>query len=66
MVVTDLQEGKEVRPIKIRDTFNRRDNFYDKVVFFEDPDFWGSENIIEPTEDLQEGIEKIKRKLLKK
>ena len=66
MVVTDLQEGKELRPIKIRDTFNRRDNFYDKVLFFEDPDFWGSDNIIEPTENLQEGIEKIKRKLLKK
>jgi hypothetical protein len=65
MVVTDRQEGEDVKPIKVRDTFNRRDNFYDKVIYFEDPDFWGDENIIEPTEDLLEGIEKIKQKLKK-
>ena len=63
MVVTDRQEGKELKPIKSRDTFNRKDNFYDKVVFFKDPDFWGSDNIIEPTEDLLKGIEKIRRRI---
>jgi len=65
MVVTDRKEGEGVKPIRIRDTFNRSDNFYDKVIYFNDPHFWGSENIIEPTEDLLEGIDKIKRKLLK-
>lgn len=63
MVVTDRTEGDDVSPIKVRDSFNRRDNFYDKVVFFNDPNFWGNENIIEPTEDLLDGIEKIKQKL---
>lgn len=63
MVVTDRQEDKELKPIKSRDTFNRKDNFYDKVVYFNDPDFWGNENIIEPTEDLLKGIEKIKRRI---
>ena len=63
MVVTDRQEGEGIRPIRTRDTFNRRDNFYDKVVFFRDPAFWGDENIIEPTEDLLKGIEKIKQKM---
>ena len=63
MVVTDRSEGESVKPIKVRDNFNRRDNFYDKVIFFEDPHFWGDENIIEPTEDLLKGIEKIKQKL---
>ncbi len=63
MVVTDRQEGEQVRPIRVRDTFNRRDNFYDKVVYFNDPNFWGDDNIIEPTEDLLKGIEKIKRRL---
>jgi hypothetical protein len=63
MVVTDRKEGEGIKPIKIRDTFNRRDNFYDKVVFFRDPAFWGNQNIIEPTEDLLKGIEKIKQKL---
>ena len=65
MVVTDRTEGEGVKPIRVRDTFNRKDNFYDKVIYFEDPDFWGDENIIEPTEDLLEGIEKIKQKLKK-
>ena len=63
MVVTDRTEGEDVSPIKVRDSFNRRDNFYDKVIFFNDPNFWGDENIIEPTEDLLDGIEKIKQKL---
>ena len=63
LVVTDRKEGEQVRPIRVRDTFNRRDNFYDKVVYFNDPNFWGDENIIEPTEDLLKGIEKIKRRL---
>lgn len=63
MVVTDRQEGRELKPIRNRDTFNRRDNFYDKVIYFNDPDFWGNDNIIEPTEDLLKGIEKIKRRI---
>ena len=63
MVVTDRQEGPDIRPIKVRDSFFRHDNFYDKVIYFEDPDFWGSENIIEPTEDLMKGIDKIKKRL---
>ena len=63
LVVTDRQEGKELKPIKSRDTFNRKDNFYDKVVYFDDPAFWGNDNIIEPTEDLLKGIEKIKKRL---
>ena len=65
MVVTDRQEGKDLKPIRSRDTFNRKDNFYDKVVYFDDPDFWGKDNIIEPTEDLVKGIEKIKKRISK-
>jgi len=63
MVVTDRTEGDTIKPIRRRDSFNRRDNFYDKVIFFSDPNFWGSDNIIEPTEDLLKGIEKIRRKI---
>ncbi len=63
MVVTGREEGRDLKPIRTRDTFNRRDNFYDKVVYFNDPDFWGRDNIIEPTEDLLKGIEKIKRRI---
>ena len=63
MVVTDRQEGKDLKLIKSRDTFNCKDNFYDKVVYFNDPGFWGNDNIIEPTEDLLKGIEKIKKRI---
>ena len=66
MVVTDRQEGADIRPIRVRDSFFRHDNFYDKVIYFNDPDFWGSENIIEPTEDLLKGIDKIKKKMIDK
>lgn len=65
MVVTDRDDSEDIKPIKVRDSFNRRDNFYDKVIYFDDPHFWGNENIIEPTEDLLKGIEKIKQKLEK-
>ena len=61
MVVTDRSEGDDIKPVKASDTFNRRDNYYDKVIYFDDPDFWGEDNIIEPTEDLLEGIGKIKQ-----
>ena len=66
MVVTDCHEGVDIRPIRVRDSFFRHDNFYDKVIYFNDPDFWGSENIIEPTEDLLKGIDKIKKKIVDK
>ena len=66
MVVTDCHEGVDIRPIRVRDSFFRHDNFYDKVIYFNDPDFWGSENIIEPTEDLLKGIDKIKKKMTDK
>ena len=66
MVVTDCHEGANIRPIRVRDSFFRHDNFYDKVIYFNDPDFWGSENIIEPTEDLLKGIDKIKKKMIDK
>ena len=40
------------------------DRVYDlPIIYFDDPDFWGGENIIEPTEDLLKGIEKIKRRI---
>jgi len=64
MVVTDWREDETVKPIRSRDSFNRRDSFYDKVIFFDDPDFWGTDNIIEPTESLEKAVKKL-RKLIK-
>lgn len=60
MVVTEHVEGP-VRPLRARDTFGQRDLFYDEVAYFDEPDFWGAYNIIEPTESLEHAIHKLRR-----
>jgi hypothetical protein len=62
MVVTSVADPSEVSPIRVRDSFSRHDKFYDKVAFFDEPDFWGDYNIISPTESLEEAIERLKKK----
>ncbi len=66
MVVTDRQQqGDEVRRPRGRNSFGIRDRFYDKVEYFDDPDFWADYNIIEPTESLENAIDKLKKKVRK-
>ncbi len=60
MVVTDLLSS-DAKPISGRSSFSSRDSFYDKVAFFNDPDFWADYNIIEPTESLEHAIKKLKK-----
>jgi hypothetical protein len=54
MVVTDV--FPEAHELRGRSTFSSHDSFYDKVLFFDDPDFWKDYNIIEPTVSLEEAI----------
>ena len=61
LVVTDRKE-ENIIPIKGRNSFYQRDSFFDKVEFFEDPDFWADYNIIEPTESLEDAIDKLRKK----
>lgn len=62
MVVTDrLQHGKEARRPRGRSSFGLRDRFYDKVEYFDDPDFWADYNIIEPTETLENAIGRLRK-----
>ena len=64
MVVTDRQQqGDDVRRPKGRNSFGIRERFYDKVEYFEDPDFWADYNIIAPTESLEHAIGKLKKKV---
>ena len=64
MVVTDRQfKGEQVRRPRGRNSFGQRDRFYDKVEYFDDPDFWEDYNIIEPTESLENAIDKLKKKV---
>ena len=66
MVVTDRRQmGEEVKRPKGRNSFGIRDRFYDKVEYFEDPDFWADYTIIEPTESLENAIGKLKKKVRK-
>jgi len=66
MVVTDrLSKGDEVKRPRGRNSFGLRDRFYDKVEYFDDPDFWEGYNIIEPTESLENAIGKLKKKVRK-
>lgn len=64
MVVTDRQQqGDEVKRPRGRNSFGIRERFYDKVEYFDDPDFWADYNIIEPTESLEHAIGKLKKKV---
>lgn len=64
MVVTDLQQrGDDTKRPRGRSSFGIRERFYDKVEYFDDPDFWADYNIIEPTESLENAIGKLKKKI---
>ena len=64
MVVTDrLALGREAKRPRGRSSFGRNERFYDKVEYFDDPDFWSGYNIIEPTESLEHAIDKLKKRV---
>ena len=64
MVVTDfLASGRDAKRPSGRSSFGIRDRFYDRVEYFDDPDFWADYNIIEPTESLENAIDKLKKKM---
>ena len=65
MVVTDrLATGRDAKRPSGRSSFGLKERFYDRVEYFEDPDFWADYNIIEPTESLEHAIDKLKKKLI--
>ena len=61
MAVTNQQDVPS-RPFTGRSAFGPRDSFYDQVTFFEDPGFWGEYNIIEPTESLEQAVDRLLRR----
>ena len=62
MAVTDIDPDNIIK-YKFRESARRDDIFIEKVGDFEDPDFWGEYNIIQPEESIQSAIERISRKL---
>ena len=62
MAITDI-DPEGITKYKYRETTRRSDIFIEKVGDFEDPDFWGEYNIIQPEESIQTAINRIGRKL---
>jgi hypothetical protein len=60
MVVTESQE-ESVNNIPRKESFNKNESLSDKVMSFYDDNFWGSYNIIEPTESLESAVNKLKK-----
>jgi len=60
MIVTESKE-ELVSNIPRKESFNERESLSDKVMSFYDDNFWGSYNIIEPTESLESAVIKLKK-----
>ena len=63
MVATDNSVANE--GISYKDSFKKSHSLSDEVDNFEDEDFWGNYNIIEPTESLENAVEKLRKLNLK-
>lgn len=62
MAVTDI-DAENVTKFKFRESSRRDDIFAEQIADFEDPNFWGDYNIIQPEESIEAAIERIGRKL---
>ena len=60
MVVTDRKEDDFSR-ISYKESFKSGHSLSDKVGNFYDEDFWRGYNIIEPTESLENAVNKLKK-----
>ena len=59
MVVTDGREAQSGIPYRM--SFKADQSLSDKVLDFADESFWGAYNIIEPTESLENAVNKLKK-----
>ena len=59
MVVTDGREAQSGIPYRM--SFKADQSLSDKVLDFADEHFWGAYNIIEPTESLENAVNKLKK-----
>ena len=62
MAMTDI-DTENIERYRFRETTNIGDIFADQVNDFQDPEFWGEYNIIQPEETIQSAIQRIERKL---
>lgn len=60
MIVVD-RDDEHGKKIARKESFGKKDVFYDKVDEYWDSDFWNDYNIIEPTESLEKAVPKLKK-----
>jgi hypothetical protein len=60
LAITDRQTGA-VQKFDNQEVFKSKMIFSEKVADFEDPDFWGDQNIIEPENSIENAIKKISK-----
>ena len=65
MAVTDV-ERDNIRKFKYNESSRYSDILAEQVSQFEDPDFWGDDNIIKPDESIEEAIEKLSKRMKRK
>lgn len=62
MAVTDL-DRENITKFRYREATKMSDILSEQVSQFEDPDFWGVDNIIKPDESIESAIAKLSRKM---
>ncbi len=62
MAVTDVEYDNVIKH-KIRESSRPGDILVEKISDFEDPEFWGDYNIIQPEQTIEQAIEKLSRRL---
>ena len=62
MAVTDL-DRENITKYKYKQATRMSDILSEQVSQFEDPDFWGVDNIIKPDESIEAAIAKLSRKM---
>lgn len=63
-IITDRDEQKVSR-IPNKETFSMRQSLSQEVALYQDENFWSNYNIIEPTESLENAVNRLKKQHLK-
>jgi hypothetical protein len=61
-VITDRRDEGAI-PIPLREAFRQNQSLVDRVDDFYDLKFWEDYNIIEPTESLENAVDRLKRRI---
>lgn len=60
MVMVDREENPEI--IRHRERFRKDQIFYDEVDAYADPNYWQDYNILEPTESLENAVNRLRKR----